>query len=227
MTAKTPVDEIAEQMQESEALSQGMQKPEVPYRKEILEALSQLSRMNEGVARIVARWQAEHLEKAKSYNKSNASDQDYEDYSKSIIFPAEMIRRVNFSKLAHRLYGQVIRITDSHCQNSGIDLHRGALYANYAITHLELGHFEIGISWLLAAAEEDVRFKRVAFITDSYAWSEQGIYGQWVKSAVLQKLPPGASAFVAKRLGIAIGLGELIEMLRVFAGNGDLNRGVT
>lgn len=218
---KTPQEQIAEQMQQSAALYERMEAQDVPYRKEIREVLAQLNGMSDGVER----WKSEYLARATPHDKSNPPGQDYEDYSKSIIVPTEMIRRVGFSELAHRLYGFIVRLTDEHCQSSGSDLHRGALYANYGITHLEQGHFELGISWLLAASNEDFRFNRIPSTPGGYAWD---IYGQWVESTVLTMLPPDATAFVASRLGITIGLTEMMEMLKALAGNGDLNflRGV-
>lgn len=218
--AKTPQEEIAEQMQESAALLERMESKAVPYRNEIREVLNQLNGMSDGISQIVARWKAEYLTEAKAHDKANPAGQDFEDYSKSIIVPTEMIRRVGFSELAHRLYGLIVRITDQHCQPPGPDLHRGALYANYGITHLEQGHFELGISWLLAAANEDFRFHRIPAIPGGYSWD---IYGQWVEATVLKLLPPDALTFVASRLGIAIGLPEVMEMLKALAGYGDLN----
>ncbi len=225
MTAKTPAEEIAQQMQESAALFQRMEEQHVPYRGEIREVLAHLNGMSEGISRIVEQWKTEYLAHAKAHDKSNPPGQDYEDYSTSIIGPTDMIRQFGFSELSHRLYALVIRLTDQHCQPPGPDLHRGALYADYGITHLEQGHFELGISWLLAAANEDFRFNRIPAVPGGYAWE---IYGQWVDSAVFKKLHPDALSFVAHRLGITIGLAELMEMLKALAGNGDLNllRGV-
>lgn len=221
MTAKTPQEEIAEQMQQSADLFERMETKKVPYRAEIRNVLTNIRAMNDGIAKIVLQWKADYLAKAKAPDKSKPNaGQDYEDYSKPIIIPTEMIRQDGFSELAHRLYGQVINLTDKHCQPPGPDLHRGALYANFGITHLELGHFELGISWLLAASNEDFRFNRIPSVPGGYAWD---IYGQWVKSTVFPKLPPDGLAFVANRLGITLGLPDLMEMLRAFSGKGDLN----
>ena len=221
MTAKTPQEEIAEQMQQSADLFERMETQKVPYRAEIRSVLTDLRAMNDGIAKIVLQWKADYLAKAKAHDKSKPNaGQDYEDYSTPIITPTEMIRKVGFSELAHRLYKQVVRLTDEHCQPPGPDLHRGALYANFGITHLELGHFELGISWLLAAANEDFRFNRIPSVPGGYSWD---IYEQWVKAAVLKALPPDAITFVASRLGIKIGLAEVMEMLKGLAGNGDLN----
>ena len=169
MTAKTPQEEIAEQMQQSADLFERMETQKVPYRAEIRSVLTDLRAMNDGIAKIVLQWKADYLAKAKAHDKSKPNaGQDYEDYSTPIITPTEMIRKVGFSELAHRLYKQVVRLTDEHCQPPGPDLHRGALYANFGITHLELGHFELGISWLLAAANEDFRFNRIPSVAGGY-----------------------------------------------------------
>ncbi len=225
MTANTVEEQIAGQMREPEALFERMEALNLSYRNEIRDALTQLNGMSDGISRMVKRWQAEFLTNAKPHDKSNPPGQDYEDYSKSIIIPTEMIRRVGFSELSHRLYGLIIRLADQHCQPPGPDLHRGALYANYGITHLEQGHFELGLSWLLAASKEDFRFNRIPSVPGGYAWD---IYSQWVGAAVLKMLPPDALPFVANRLGIALGLNEMMEMMKALAGNGDLNllRGV-
>lgn len=220
MAKKTPAEEIAEQMQESAALYERMEADAVPYRAEMRDVLNHLNGMGDGVSRIVEQWRNDYLNKSKPHDKANPPGQDYEDYSRPIIIPTEMIRRVGFSELAHRLYGLVVRLTDEHCQPPGPDLHRGALYANYGITHLEQGHFELGLSWLLAAANEDFRFNRIPAVPGGYAWE---IYGQWVNSTVLKAFPPDALSFVATRLGVTLGLNELMEMLKALAGNGDLN----
>jgi hypothetical protein len=220
MTRQTEQEQIAEAMA---AFTSG--EVATPYRDEITRVLTHTKNMSDGISAIIQNWKRDFLAQAQPHDKSNPAGQDYENYSKPIIVPTEMLRRAGLGELAHRLYGIVIRITDQHCQPPGPDLHRGALFANYGITNLEQGHFELGISWLLAAANEDFRFNRIPSVPGGYAWY---IYSQWVDSAILKKLPANALSFVETRLGVTIGLSELMEMLKALSGNGDLNllRGV-
>ncbi len=193
-----------------------------PYRQDVRLVISDLNSMGEGIDRVLSKWRDEFLIPAKEH-VPNVTSQDFDAYSKPILTLAEMIRRTGFSHLAHRLLLLVVRITDSHCKETPKDLHRGAMYANLGIAILERGDFELGLSFLLAAANEDVRLKRVLHNTQSYAWSIDGIYGQWVASAVITKINPAVFSFVATRLGVSIGITQLMEMLRALAGNGDLN----
>lgn len=216
-------DVLARQMQECAELYRRRQISVVPNQDEFRRALSGLNEMNEAVGRLIEQWKAEHLAKAQAHDKSNPPGQDYENYSTPIIAVAEAIRLVGFSELAHRLYEKVVALTDQHCQPPGRDLHRGALYANYGITLLERGDFELGLSWLLAAANEDVRFNRIQNVRESYALSEPGIFGQWVESKVLPCVHSDVFGFVGTRLGASLGFADLMQMLRALAGNGDLN----
>lgn len=220
MTPKTEQEQIAEAMA---VFTSG--EVVTPYRNEIARVLTHTNNMSNGISEIIQHWKEDFLAHALPHDKSNPAGQDYENYSKPIIVPTEILRLSGHRELAHRLYEVVIRITDQHCQPPGPDLHRGALYANYGITNLEQGHFELGLSWLLAAANEDFRFKRISSVPGGYAWD---IYGQWVNSRIMKQLPAGALSFVETRLGATIGLPEFMEMLKALVGNGDLNllRGV-
>jgi hypothetical protein len=220
MTRQTEQEQIAAAMA---AFTPG--EVATPYRDEIAQILTHTKDMSDGIFAIIQNWKKGFLAQAQPHDKSNPVGQDYENYSKPIIVPTEMLRRAGLGELAHRLYEIVIRITDQHCRSPGPDLHRGALYANFGITNLEQGHFEIGLSWLLAAANEDIRFNRIHCVEESYAWD---IYGQWVNSTFLKMLPRDALSFVSNRLGTTIGSADLMEMLSALAGNGDLNllRGV-
>lgn len=220
MTQKTEQEQIAEAMAAFTSAEVA-----TPYRDEIARVFMHTNDMSNGISAIIQYWKKDFLAHAQPHDKSNPAGQDYEDYSKPIIVPTEMLHRIGLGELAHRLYEIVIRITDQHCQPPGPDLHRGALYANYGITNLEQGHFELGLSWLLAAANEDLRFNRITSVPGGYAWD---IYSQWVDSRIIKQLPVGALSFVETRLGASIGLVELMQMLKALSGNGDLNllRGV-
>ena len=76
-TASTPQEDLAKQMQESAALFARMGANSVPYRNEMREVVDQLNRMSDGVTDIVKRWKTEYLAKAKPYDKSNPSGQDF------------------------------------------------------------------------------------------------------------------------------------------------------
>jgi hypothetical protein len=177
-----------------------------------------IGQVHEALNRIGEAWKNEHLATA-----TGSQGVDFDAYAKPIIIVAESLRQNQMRSTTRRIYEVAIRLVDQHCANQGIDLHRGALYANYGISLLEQDQFELGISWLLAAAKEDVRFGRIADIHGSYAWSQAGIYGQWVDVAIFKKLPPNAIPFVATRLATNIGLPDVMAMLRSLAGNGDLN----
>jgi hypothetical protein len=161
---------------------------------------------------------------AKPHDKDHPADQDYEDYSKVMIVPVEMLRKQPaFKGYAHHIYRVAVGMTDRHCAEKGIDLHRGALYANLAITYFEKRQFEMGLSWLLAAANEDVRFNRVPTIYDSYALSDGGIFGQWVQQELMPVLDPDVLGFVNGKLATAYGFPAVMQVLRSLAGKGDMN----
>lgn len=210
----------AEQSRKWLGLYEHMEANRVPYHAQVREVLYQLNGMRAGVSSIVERWKAEYLSSAQSHDKSNPNGQNYENYSGPIIAPTEMLRLAGFKSLAYRIYDHVVPATDEYCQKVNVDLHRGALYANYGISHLEQGHYELGISWLLAASNEDYRFNRISTSPGGYAWE---IYGKWVDACILKTLQPTALSFVSSRLGISIGLPEFMEMLTSLAGVGDLN----
>ena len=113
--------------------------------------------------------------------------------------------------------------TDDYCEDKGVDLHRGALYANLAITYLVRKEYELGLSWLLAAANQDVLFNRAPDVYGSFAMSEDGILGEWVRTRIEPVIPVDVMSFVNTRLGTTCGFDELMEMLRALAGQGDLN----
>ena len=97
-----------------------------------------VNRVAEVVGEIGARWKRDFLLPAKGHDKANPAGQDYEDYSKHLIAAAEMLRQQpEFRSLAHHVYLVAVEMADKHCAEKGIDLHRGALDANLAITYFE------------------------------------------------------------------------------------------
>lgn len=195
-----------------------------PYREELTQFLLAGSAVNGWADQIIARWKAEYLAGAVAHDKEHPNaGQDYENYSKALIVPIDAIRKRGFKELAHLVFLHAVEASDKHCQEKGVDLHRGALYADLAITYLERKQHEMGLSWLLAAANEDLRFNRVAEIYRSFAMSDKGILGEWVTKHVQPAVPADVMAFVNAKLGKAYGGDELMKMLRSLAGKGDLN----
>ncbi len=216
-------EEIAEAMEESAELYNRMTGKPIPYHEELVHLLKAINDVEDFVDQIVGRWKEEFLKPASAHDKNNPKGQDYEDYSKSLIVPTEVLRRRKFKELAYRIYLHAVEVTDKHCKDNNVDLHRGALYANLAITYLERKQHELGLSWLLAAAHEDVRFNRVPNVYGSHAMSNNGILGDWVKNLVEPAIPADVMGFVNAHLGTAYDIEQLMEMLRSLAGQGDLN----
>lgn len=201
-----------------------MERDPHPYRDLLARLMRGVSEIGAVVNEIGERWKRDYLQPAVAHDKAKPDGQDYENYSKPLIIAAEMLRmRYGFGELAHRIYLKAVELTDRHCTAPGPDLHRGALYANLGITYLDRRQFELGLSWLLAAANEDVRFNRVGDIYGSHALSDIGIYGQWVQKAIMPVLAPGVLDFVNGQLGAAYGFPDVMRVLRSLAGNGDLN----
>lgn len=193
-----------------------------PYREVLFDLLQTINHVEEIVNQLVGRWNADFLKVAKPHAK-NKSAQDFEDYSKALIVPTDALRLRGFKELAHRIFLHAVKVTDKHCTDNNIDLHRGALYAQLAITYLEQKQHELGLSWLVAAASEDVRFNRVPDVYGSHAMSDSGILGEWVKKLVQPVIPAGVMGTVNSWLGTTYGINEQMQMLRSLAGKGDLN----
>lgn len=205
-------------------LIQVMQAKQHPYVAQLSDLMRAVGDAGSLVEEIGARWTRDFLVTAKAPDKANPAGQDYDSYASPLIVVAEMLRKqTGFKGLAHRIYAVAVRLADKHCTDTGTDLHRGALYADLAITYFDQGQFELGLSWLLAAANEDVRFNRVPTIYDSYALSDDGIFGQWVKSHLLPSIPNAVLDFVNAQLGTTYGFPDVMRFLRALAGQGDLN----
>ena len=212
------------QMEEIARMVERMEQQAHPYRDVLARLMRAVGEVSELVNVIGDRWRHEYLLPAKAHDKANPAGQDYENYSKPLIVAAEMLRmQFGFKDLAHRIYLKAVDMTDRHCAAPGPDLHRGALYANLGITYLERRQFELGLSWLLASANEDARFNRVPAAHDSYALSDGGIFGQWVQKEIMPVLDPDVLGFVNGQLGTAYGFPDVMRVLRSLAGSGDMN----
>jgi len=195
-----------------------------PYRAELIQLMRATDHAESLVSHIVDRWKVEFLAPAVAHDKDHPhAGQDYENYSKSLIIPTDVMRRRGQKELAHRIFFHAVEATDKHCKDTGVDLHRGALYADLAITYLERKQHELGLSWLLAAANEDLRFNRIQNNYESFALSDDGILGEWVEKSVQPAIPADVMSFVNSKLGKAYGTDQLMEILRSLAGQGDLN----
>lgn len=215
-------DEFERQMAEVSAVL-ARQEPH-PYRDLVVRLMWAVAEVGDLADEIGARWHAEHLTAAKPPGQLVPPGYDFDGYARPLIVVAEMLRKqVAFKGLAHRIYEVAVRLTDRHCADTGTDLHRGALYADLAITYFERGQYELGLSWLLAAANEDLRFGRVTTIYDSFGLSDDGIFGQWVQGHLLPAVPAAVLDFVNGQLGTAYSFPDVMRCLRAFAGHGDLN----
>ncbi|MFO0796080.1 MAG: hypothetical protein U0804_01320 [Gemmataceae bacterium] len=211
-------------MAEIAKLVQVMQEKQHPYVAQLGDLMRAVGDVGSLVDEIGARWTQDFLVTAKAPDKANPAGQDYDSYASPLIVVAEMLRKqTGFKGLAHRIYAVAARLADKHCTDTGTDLHRGALYADLAIAYFEQSEFELGLSWLLASANEDVRFNRVPTVYDSYALSDDGIFGQWVKQQLLPSIPSAVLDFVNAQLGTAYGFPDVMRFLRALAGQGDLN----
>lgn len=217
MSKPDPVmEELAKQVVQMEG-------PPHPYRELHGPLMRAVSDVTDIVNEIGNRWRKEYLLPAVAHDKANPAGQDYENYSKPLIVTALMLRmQYGFKDLSHQIFLKAVELTDAHCA-TGPDLHRGALYADLGISFLDRRQFEVGLSWLLAAAKEDVRFNRVPDVHGSHALSDIGYYGQWVQTEIMPTLDAEVLPFVNAQLGKAYGFPDVMRVLRSLAGNGDLN----
>jgi hypothetical protein len=152
----------------------------------------------------------------------NAADLD--SYVKPLITIAELLRQQRMPDVSRRVYERAIEAVDQHCQTHQVDLHRGALYANYAIAQFEIGRYSQALPWLHAAANEDIRHRSdIKTIYDSYAFSDEGIFTQWLNAHVIKNLPVDALDFVNAQLRATISESDVRAFVKWLAGRGDLN----
>lgn len=159
-----------------------------------------------------------------SLKSADPNSADLDDYAKPLITLAELLRYQGMRDTSRFIYQRAIEIADRYCTKNAVDLHRGAIYANYAIAQFEVGKYAQGLSWLHAAAQEDIHHRSdVKCIFDSYAFSDTGIFGQWLNAQVIKKLPPDAIAYVSAQLGTNISEADVRAFIRWLAGKGDLS----
>lgn len=219
-----PVDDEDREMKEMAKSVARMEHEPHPYRDRLAQMMRTVTEVGSIVNDIGDRWRVEYLERAEAHDKTRPEGQDFENYSKPLLVAVGMLRKqVGFKDLAHLICLKAVDLTDRHCAATGRDLHRGAMYAHLGITYFERRQFELGMSWLLAAANEDVRFNRVPNVYGSYALSDSGILGQWVEIEIMPVLQPGVLGFVNSQLGTAYGFAEVMKVFRSLAGTGDLN----
>lgn len=170
------------------------------------------------VERLWRHWSANSLATA------DPSAADLDAYVRPIITIAELLRRQGLPDLTRRVYERAIEAVNQRCETEAIDLHRGALYANYAIAQFEIGRYTQALSWLHAAADEDKRHRQdIKTIYDSYAFSDNGIFTQWLTFRFLPGLPSDVAQFVTSTVGVAVTDTEIQAVVRWLAGRGDLS----
>lgn len=169
---------------------------------------------------LVGRWKRDYLDSA---SPGVTDDPTLDDFAKPVIAVAEILRHQGHLSLAQRVYLKAIEFADQRCVDKGINLHRGALYANLAITYLDMGQYGPGLPWLHAGAQQDFDHRSgLVSLYDTYAFSDSGIFGQWLENIVLPKLPPAVLGFVDTHLGLKLTPSQLKGFFRWAAGAGDL-----
>jgi len=182
------------------------------------ELINKIEALWDEVESLGSKWVMDSLKTADPY----AADLD--GYIKPLITLAELLRLKKLPDVSRDIYERAMEIIDEHCRTQGIDLHRGAIYANYAIAQFVIGRYSQALPWLHAAANEDICHRTdITTIYESYAFSENGIFNQWLKMHVLPKLPAAVMAFVSTELGISISDSDVRALIRWLAGRGDLN----
>lgn len=219
MATKTPAEAIAEQMEQSELLKALFSGTTSPFLHHHHQLLRHIDRVFDDVTRVCSEWKRDFLDKA------DATTPELDTYARPIIVTAELIRRHRpLLMLAQLLYEKCIQLVDAHCATHKVDLHRGAFYANLAITFLQQGRYKAALPWLHAAAKQDQDHRPdVKTIYDSYAFSAEGIFGQWLDIYVLDHLPPDVVTFVNGTLGTHYTTKDVKQLITWLAGRGDLH----
>lgn len=179
--------------------------------------LTLLSVTDEVVNMIGNRWREESLATATSSEDSSRAD----DYVRPLITLAELLRRRGYAALAQKVYESGMEFVERECDHRGIELHKGAIFANLAITHLEAQRYSEGMAWLYSAAQEDKRTYQIDRLQESYALSADGILGQWL-DGVLAKSPTSLLAFLNANLTKAVTQADLKDFCLWLASVGDL-----
>lgn len=164
-----------------------------PFQADYQALIAAVNRTYDAAQGILNKWAATSLDQA----SPSASDPD--DYVRPMLTVTELLRRLQLPDALSKLYLATLQLIDDRCASRGIRLHRGAVYANFAIAHLERGLYSQGIAYLHAAAQEDRVTHGAADIYATYALSPTGIFGQWLEVA-LQKMPAAVSSFLSSVL---------------------------
>ena len=142
-------------------------------------------------------------------------------YVQPMLQLTEVLRQRQLANVSFRLYQRTLELIDQHRNATGKHLHRGAVYANFGIAHLEMGLYSRGIAYLHAAAEEDKTTYGIADASDSYALSSSGIFGQWLE-IVLLSMTAGVLNFLSTVLKKSYGSPEVKQLCLSLAALADL-----
>jgi len=148
---------------------------------------------------------------------------DPDEYAGPVIQVAELLRRRGLISINTALYCRALEEITAFESKFGVKLHRGAINANLAISHLQAGRYDLGVIWLHAAAQEDLTNLGITDPLDSYALREFGIYGQFLDRYVLRLLPNSISIFISDHLGASLTNSDFMYLYRWLAGSGDIN----
>lgn len=215
MPENNPTEEIAN----LDLVQRMLEQERSPFRDDFVRLKRNIDDLFEIVNQIGQRWKNDYLEQA------NPNNPDLDEYAKPIIVFAEIIRKYKpLISLVQLIYEKSIELTENHCEKNNIDLHRGALYANLAITFLEQMRYKKALPWLHAAAKQDIDHRDDASTNDdSYAFSKSGIFRQWLDSHVIPLMPTGVLSFVNNHLGSSYTNKDVKEFIDWLSGRGDLH----
>lgn len=186
-----------------------------PYSPDFQRLIASVNNTYDAVQKILNAWATTSLPVT-----SPSSDPDA--YVQPILTLTEILRKQRLADVQSRLYEATLELIDQHCRATGTRLHKGAVYANFAIAHFERGLYSRGIAYLHAAAEEDKTTYGITDISQSYALSSSGIFGQWLNIVLGNMMPPGVLPFLAGVLTGNYGPSHVKELCRSLAGLADL-----
>jgi len=211
-----PNDETIEAI--ANAIERDLANTSSPFQTEYALVLKSINDLDGIANRIAERWKREYLSAA----DPNAGDPD--EYAKPVIVFAEILRRHrHYLSFAELVYERCIAIVNRFASETNRDLHRGALYANLGIVYLDQGRYREALPWLHAAAMQDVNHRGAVDIYGSYAFSADGIFGQWLGNKVLPLLPADVLEFVNNRLTTTYSADDAKQFMGWLAGRGDLH----
>jgi hypothetical protein len=191
--------------------------PPSPFRAENYAMLSSIDGLYAAIENIWRKWLEEYL------NKAKLNDKDPDDYAKPLITLAEILRIRGLQGLGARVYERAIEFINDYEEKTKLRLHRGAIYANFAISHIEAARYDLGVSWLHAAAQEDISNLGIQNALDSNALSDDGIFVQFLNAFVLRRLPTDLIPFLDTNLNHIHTDIETRALYRWLAGEGDIH----